>query len=548
MKYFRIVVCSTLFVVFSCSDETTVFNESLEENVILENSASNLSASINYENSGVLEIFEDAANNSKTQKQPLDETLAGDYPLVLIAEVTPPSRAGLEHLTASHVHVVDNYAYVSYNTVDNAYGGAIDIIDVSDPNIPKVSSRLYYSNADINSIQYDNGYIYIVGGVDAEKSVRATSNSFLAKIMVSNGKMNLSGGISYAFQEGYNATDLVVSEDDVLVTSGSQGFIASYNKHSIVANNQAPFDDLRSVALLGEQIAVLDASFGVKILDKDFNVTSEIPINADFGTNAKRTLDFMGRSIIVAEGSRGAGVYDIASGVLKEQISISTQPNLVDAQDLVTNAVATNGDAILMANGGAGLSLSEYANVSDLVGIIQLDASVNYVASKGDYIYAASGTRGLQIIKFNKPTESLVARCADVSTVYTGSNILTVPAGENRAYSGKKRLRGVQVGGELLLCGSWSVFHSVKVDEQGELRLNGTLAVGKNKRRRNITIGKNGVFKVEGNVTIFGSLILEEGATLEFLGDDSVINVFGSVTKHATAEIHGNFLDVKNKF
>ena len=71
-----------------------------------------------------------------------------------------------------------DYAYVSYNTVEDGYTGAMDIIYVGNPHSPRVTSRLYYSNADINALQYENGYVYFVGGVDSEASVRATTNLF----------------------------------------------------------------------------------------------------------------------------------------------------------------------------------------------------------------------------------------------------------------------------------------------------------------------------------------------------------------------------------
>ena len=531
----------------SCSDETTVFQETLKDDVILESSESILESSINYDMAGVLDIFEEGASSGKSSKMPEDGQ-AGDYPLTLVAQVNPPSRAGSENLTASHVHVVDDYAYVSYNTVENGYAGAIDIIYVNDPTKPRVTSRLYYTNADINSIKFDNGYIYVAGGLDSETSVQATSNSFVAKIVVLNGKMDLASGITYGFQEGFNATDVVMSSDNVLVTSGRQGFLTAYNKNTVEMQFEAPFDDLRSVAVSNGQIAVLDASSGVKILDQSLSVTSEIAITSDFGFNTKRTLDFVGDNIIVAEGSKGAGVYEISTGNLLEYIPIIVKPDGVDTQDIVTNAVATNDNVILMANGGAGLCLSEdQGNNTDLVGIIELDASVNYVASQGDYIFAAAGTDGLQIIKLNRPSESLVASCAN-APIYSGSNNLNVEAGQNLSYSGSKRFNSANVSGELLLCGSWTVSNETNINKDAIFGMNGTYVVGRNNKRKNITINEGATFRVEGNLTVYGDIILMDGATIEFLGDLSVVNVFGKVEKASTAEVNGTFEDVRNKF
>ena len=201
-----------------------------------------------------------------------------------------------------------------------------------------------------------------------------------------------------------------------------------------------------------------------------------------------------------------------------------------------------------MANGGAGLCLSEdQGNNTDLVGIIELDGSTNYVATKDDYIFAATGKSGLQIIKLNRPNDSLEASCADIPS-YSGRRNLNVSTGENLSYRGSKRFNSINVDGELLLCGSWTVSNSTNINSNASFSMKGTFVVGRNNKRKNVTINENATFKVEGNLTIYGDLILNDGATLDFLGSDSVVNVFGRVTKAAAAEVTGSFDDVRNKF
>ncbi|MFS4456991.1 hypothetical protein [Maribacter sp. 2304DJ31-5] len=537
----------TLFVfLFSCSDETKVYDEP-EDDLRLETNNNVLENSIVYDKAGVLDIYEEAALTGKSDLTGKNE-VAGDYPLTLITQVAVPSFSGGENLTASHVDVEGDYAYVSYNTVEDGYAGGVDIINISDPHNPYVSSRLYYSNADVNAIKYSNGYIYLVGGVDAEKSVRATANSFVAKIQVSNGLMNFSAGVIYAFQEGFNGTGIAVNGNRVLATSGQDGFVTVYNTSDLAVVDEAPFLDLRSVAVKDNSIAVLDASKGVSILDNSLGIIREIPIDSDFGNNTKRTLDFSGENIVVAEGAKGAGVYNATTGSFIEYVPILLNPDNVDGADVVTNAVATNQDVLLMANGGAGLCLSEeQQDNTELVGIIQLEGSINYVASKGDYIFAASGKEGLQIIKLNRPNESLVERCADLDS-YRGNSNLRVNEGQELAYRGAKRFNNFDVNGALLLCGSWTVRNNVIVNRNGLFEMNGTLVVGRNNRRREVNINENATMRVEGNLTIYGDLILNDGATIEFIGEDSVVNIFGNVQRSGNASVIGTFRDVRNKF
>jgi len=543
MKRILLLSLFTFIFLVSCSDSTTVFEEG-QDDIQLETSTSVLESGISFDDSGVLDIYEE--NEGGTQSRFLDEQ-AGDYPLTLVAQITPPSFNGGENLTASHVDIDGDYAYVSYNTIDADYVGGIDIVYIADPMRPRLTSRLYYLNADINSLKYSDGHVYAVGGVDSEKSVTATANSFMAKITVSNGRFNLSSGISYGFQEGFNANDILIDGNRVFMTSGKDGYLTEFDKQSLEISNETPYPDLRSLALNNGQIAVLDASFGVRFLDGGFNETRQIPIDSDFRLADKRTLDVSDDKIVVAEGSRGAGIYNASTGALIEYIPIPINPDQVAEENIVTNATALNGDVLLMANGGAGLCLTEENNGQDLVGIIELQGSINYVASKGDYIFAASGKRGLQVIKMNKPDSSLETRCQGTPR-YSGTSRLVVPSNADLAYSGSKRFRNMDIAGNLLLCGTWTVRDEIEIQSDALFEMRGVLVVARNNRRRNVTVGANATFRVEGNLTIYGDLILEEGATLEFLGNDSRVNIFGDVNRADSATVTGEFEDVQDKF
>ncbi|MBT8315640.1 MAG: hypothetical protein KJP26_14375, partial [Maribacter sp.] len=163
------------------------------------------------------------------------------------------------------------------------------------------------------------------------------------------------------------------------------------------------------------------------------------------------------------------------------------------------------------------------------------------------YIFAASGKEGLQIIKMNRPSESLAASCTSLPS-YSGSTNLNVNLGEDQAYRGAKRFSNIDVGGSLLLCGSWTVSNVVNVEDDALFEMNGTLVVGRNNKRKNVIVHPGATFKVEGNLSIYGDLILSDGATLEFIGNGSVVNLFGSVVRGESTVVYGDFDDVKNKF
>lgn len=202
-------------------------------------------------------------------------------------------------------------------------------------------------------------------------------------------------------------------------------------------------------------------------MDANFNDVQEIANDSDFGNFAKKTLAVSDTEDIVSEGSKGAGIYNKSNGSLKEYLPILINPEGVAQSDIVTNAVAINDNVLLMANGGAGLSLSEkQGNGTDMVGVLDLNGSVNFVASKGDYIFAASGTAGLQIVKLNRPDASLATRCGQLSAYQDKAN-LSVAQGQKEEYRGSKRFNKIKVDGELLLCGSWTVNNETTINETG---------------------------------------------------------------------------------
>lgn len=542
MSYFYRALLSIGFLIWiGCSDETTIYQDSLRDDVRLEENSVTLKAVVQYGNSGVIRIFEDDPLTGKAAE------LAGDYPLTLIATLDPPSDDSGTPLTASHVDLQGDFVFVGYNTAGEDYYGAVDVVDVSDPHNPIVSSRLVYPNADINAVSYQEGFLYAVGGMDQYSSLQATSSSFIARIPVSAGILSTEV-ILYGFQPGDNSTDVLVETDRVLVSSGTLGSITAFSKADLSILAEVYVEDARAMTAMGSGIGVLDAGNGVRLLSENLNETGMIPIETYLGSASKKTLDVWLDKIAVAEAAEGAGIYSPSAGGLLEYLPIPIHPEGVESGDIVTNAVTANEEMLFMANGGAGLSLSRQTTDGiQLVGIIELSGSVNYVVSREDYAFAASGSTGLQIIKLNRASESLETRCADLP-LYEGSSKLNVHEGEIVAYRGEKRFNNLNIDGALLLCGSWTVANHVDVKDNASFELYGTLAIGRNDQRRNLKVGVGGILRIEGDVTIYGDLILEQGSRVEFLGSDSEIDIFGSVKYLGESTVLGTFRDVRNKF
>ncbi len=427
MKNYYVIAVVVVLLAIGCSDETTVFDlQSQGKALILEENNTTLLNSVSMESNGILEIYFEheeydneiieknrfyGLNRSGVERASKNNTstsnASSDFHLNLVGQVQSPSFDSNTNLGATHIDVDGNFAYVSYNTVGEVYAGAVDVIDLSDPLVPVLTSRMYLYDRDANVVLHDNGYLYVIGGVNTERVLEATGESFIAKIGVNNGSIDLND-INYVYQEGQTATGITRLGNSFYVSSGVEGVIAKYDADSFVKTNEVAYDDLRWVASSNNKIAVLDGGAGVRILDTDLNEVSQIGTRTDFVAGAKRTIAISDNKLVVAEGNNGAAIFDLDTATLEERLPILIDPDNVIEADKVTNAVDVEGNVTLLANGGAGLAIRVKNDIIDLMGVVELNGSINYVATDGDFIFAASGTRGLQIINKIRTQESLV--------------------------------------------------------------------------------------------------------------------------------------------
>ena len=78
--------------------------------------------------------------------------------------------------------------------------------------------------------------------------------------------------------------------------------------------------------------------------------------------------------------------------------------------------------------------------------------------------------------------------------------------------------------------------------------MKGSLAQGQVHNPYNsLNVNSNAKLKIEGSVVIYGNLVLNSGATLEFVGSGSSITIHGSVTKGNNVTITGTYTDTFNK-
>ncbi len=516
------------------NDDNSNNNQSAK-NITITTDQTSLNKRLDYANSGVISID----NNIATGK--FSNTGTTSLPLVQIAEINPPVDKDGRTLQASHVVVNGNYAYVSYIMRGDAYSGAIDVIDVSDPYKPKLVTSALIANTDITSLSYSNGNLIIGAAKDVDTDPLLASPSIVINMQLNSGLLTDKYKINYL--ESRVTTDVTANGSSYFAVTGDKGSLYKFNSSTkaIVAN--VTTEDLRSVALNNDKVITLSGTKGVNVynqsnlaLQKNFSIPTDV-------SGAKRTMEINGTKILVSEGYNGLGVYDINTGSKLQTLSITAA-----GEDNVTNAVSANEGYVFVANGAAGLNVYQSGEQLNLLGTLGISGSSNYVKSSGNYIYVASGKSGLKIIKMEKPNSAFTS-CSQYGTYNQGKDLI-LNSNEIKSFSGSTAINSaiVNSGGILTHCGSISIQNGLILNSGGTFNIRGSLAQGKYQQSNptELIINSNATLQIEGSVVIWGDLRLNSGAKINFIGNSS-ITIYGKVTKNSGVTITGNYTDTENK-
>ncbi|WP_240732479.1 LVIVD repeat-containing protein [Flavobacterium alkalisoli] len=531
-----------VLLMISCNnDDNTINNNNVQEKIILNTDSSTLNNRIKFDNSGVLDINLPFAGKD-------NDPVAGSFPLELVAEINPPVYQGLT-LKATHVAINGNYAYVSYNMQGEAYAGAIDVIDITNPNVPQLVMQAILPNTDVSSVSYDNGVLYIAGAASIDAYQDLDSPAFVAAMTLSNGL--LTTNYAQTTLTGNVGTSVTSSGNKYFAVSGDNGALAQLNKSTHQVEMAIPVSDLRAVAYNSNKVVILSGTQGIKVYNaNNLNQQNTFATSQDVA-DAKRTIDFLGNnSLLVSEGYNGLGVYNMNSGNKTQTVTVPTSVEGVDPSDITTNAVSVNDDKVYIANGGAGLYIYQNGNGNqglDIMGSINLGSSCNYVISKDKYIFAAMGNGGLKIVHILSNVQTI--DCTDFPT-YNGSAWLNVNSNQTKEYQGSASIQGANINSNsnLTFCGSLAVSQGLNVNSNGTFYMKGSLAQGQaNNPWLSLNVNSNAIFRVEGSVVIYGNLVLNSNSTIEFVGSGSSITIYGNVTKGSNVTITGTYTDTFNK-
>ena len=113
----------------------------------------------------------------------------------------------------------------------------------------------------------------------------------------------------------------------------------------------------------------------------------------------------------------------------------------------------------------------------------------------------------------------------DCGDDYTGGPNLNInknnPSSYSSAETGVITLKNLNVGGDLRLCGNYSVANTVNIHRAGEFEFVGEMMIGTKEEPADLVINSGAHLDFAGKIIVTGDLIINKGATVRmFAGHD----------------------------
>lgn len=323
-----------------------------------------------------------------------------------LANVSAPEDQNGNVLSATSVFYHKHLAFVSYHLKGSAYGGAIEMFDLSDPEKPEIISQVLFDDTDVNAIVVDENIkkAWYVGGRDVDASGYDTEvhkGAILGEIIFD--EKELTTNIRELPLPSYSGNAVVEMGQSVYATSGATGGgTYEIDKDDLeitesMFESYAKYIDRRKDDIVGLSVAGDNA----KLYTIDFKKMDLITYDTGLDVlpkDGKNVVEHRDVITFVALGDKGVRGYDLKK---------SQEPEYVFSGygNDVANGVTTDGKYVHIAHGTDGVYITKKPkNGQQLELITQWNdnsgASANYVKTdpSGKCIFVAKGTDGLNIL------------------------------------------------------------------------------------------------------------------------------------------------------
>jgi hypothetical protein len=338
--------------------------------------------------------------------------------LVLVASVAPPV-VGDVTLQATHIAVRGNKAIVSYNVQGPLRAGGVDVFNIKHADDIELVSQTVFEDTDVSAIDLRGTKLYLA---EATSDGAFATPAALETIGIRGGKLtDETRRIDLA---SYAGTGVVARWNNVFATSGDlDGGLTAFDRRTMELKYFRSVPDARAVDTHRNEVVVMKGTPGaIHIFDRKSGDLKRVYESGGATIpESKSTVEVARGRIWYAAGEAGMRVLRYRDGKVLGGITV---PDIegVDPKNEVTNAVSLHGRLIFMANGGAGLLVTQASHhveaddddedgANDKEGDWDLSfqvlgnvvfpggESANFVGGKGNLVFVATGTGGLHIIK-----------------------------------------------------------------------------------------------------------------------------------------------------
>ncbi len=360
-----------------------------------------------------------------------DDVINSDYYWLHVGEVEPYVLNGVS-LSATHIAFLDDKAYITYHKRGIDHLGALEVVDLSNPNNPKVTFRGYLSSADINAVEVGK-----LPGSDDVKIWLSLSDSKKGAVL---GEVTMAGGTTYSgfqiinlsnFIDGgisSSANSVTYSGDYLYVSSGkTHGGAYCINAETLEVIGSVEFENGKYMDVNGTpdnatKVVSLQtgANSSIRVEDigsfhfsNEFYVGEILHQNVDTDSRGKSTLHFVNNdpdNVYVTKGKNGLASYNIHTGAE----TWSSSSDMLSTGN--TNGVTSDNEFIYVANGADGLAVFSKPEIPgidpELVftwDMNEQESPANFIEVDGstEWILIAKGQGGTKILKRPQPGDYL---------------------------------------------------------------------------------------------------------------------------------------------
>ena len=349
--------------------------------------------------------------------------LGGEDMFILIAEVESPVRSGDRVLSATHVEVNGNYAYVSYHynepngsaISEDLYEGHIDVFDITEPTVPVIMSTAETHRADFNTMFLD----YETEGAQRKLWIGATDygvGGAVFELDLMDNTIPVGSMLSrYKTPPGFSVNGVVRSADWIYATAGrTAGGVYTFDEATMNLAQVDEFTNAKYAAASGTDIGskhvALKSGTSAELLvyevSEEHTLLNTIDIGSIAPENGKSGIYIKDNICWVAMGYNGLKAYDLNTGNLVHTLSPENM-----GPDAVTNGVCLDEDYVYIANGSGGMYLCEIVDGQQEIEVLEIydyGASANYIDVGNNMIFIANGREGLKILRRVPPGDYTV--------------------------------------------------------------------------------------------------------------------------------------------